>query len=251
MIEEMKGYQNYIFDLYGTLVDIHTDEYSPSFWKKCAALFTDHGAAYRYCELKDAYFAIIGQLEEEKKEAGHHIEIDICDVFKELYRRKDIKADRKLIEKTASGFRALSTCHLRLYAGAKDLLITLRKKGKKVFLLSNAQTLFTVKEMKDLGIYDLFDAIFISSACGYKKPDPYFLKQLIESFDLCIGDCLLIGNDLYSDILTAREAGMDSYYIRSRLSWNTDDPVTPTYSQESMNLHLLKRRILYNDKEVR
>ena len=251
MIEEMKDYQNYIFDLYGTLVDIHTDEHSPSFWKNCAALFADYGAAYRYHELKDAYFAIIAQLEEEKKEAGHHIEIDIYDVFMELYRQKDIKADRKLIERTAEGFRTLSICRLRLYAGAKDLLMTFRKKGKKVFLLSNAQTLFTVKEMKDLGIYDLFDAIFISSACGYKKPDLCFLRQLIESFDLKTGDCLMIGNDLYSDILTAREAGMDSYYIRSRLSWNTDDPITPTYSQESMNLHLLKRRLIYNDKEVR
>ena len=27
-------YQNYIFDLYGTLLDIHTDEYSKNFYKK-------------------------------------------------------------------------------------------------------------------------------------------------------------------------------------------------------------------------
>ena len=29
-------YQNYIFDLYGTLIDIHTDEYSKNFYKKYA-----------------------------------------------------------------------------------------------------------------------------------------------------------------------------------------------------------------------
>ena len=27
-------YQNYIFDLYGTLIDIHTDETSKNFFKK-------------------------------------------------------------------------------------------------------------------------------------------------------------------------------------------------------------------------
>ena len=32
-------YQNYIFDLYGTLVDIHTDENKASLWKKIAVYF--------------------------------------------------------------------------------------------------------------------------------------------------------------------------------------------------------------------
>ena len=31
-----RSYRNYIFDLYGTLVDIHTDESKPSFWKALA-----------------------------------------------------------------------------------------------------------------------------------------------------------------------------------------------------------------------
>lgn len=29
----MKAYDNYIFDLYGTLVDIHTEENDPLVWK--------------------------------------------------------------------------------------------------------------------------------------------------------------------------------------------------------------------------
>ena len=32
----MKAYDNYIFDLYGTLVDIHTEENDPLVWKKLA-----------------------------------------------------------------------------------------------------------------------------------------------------------------------------------------------------------------------
>ena len=241
MMEEMKGYRNCIFDLYGTLVDIRTDEYSPSFWKNCAILFNDNGAVYDYRELKDAYFETIRQQEEERKQTGHHIEIDLYDVFAELYRKKDIRANRELIEKTAEEFRGLSLRRLRLYAGAKELLTALRKKGIGVYLLSNAQTLFTVKELKDLGIHDLFDAIFISSACGYKKPDPCFLKQLTGSFSLCIDECLLIGNDLHSDIQMANAAGMDSYYIRSRISSEEDPSIVPTYSQHTMNLHMLKK----------
>lgn len=32
----MKQYQNFVFDLYGTLVDIRTDEEQPSFWRSCS-----------------------------------------------------------------------------------------------------------------------------------------------------------------------------------------------------------------------
>ena len=41
----MKEYENYIFDLYGTLVDIHTDEWKTSFWKKVSQIFLVHGVS--------------------------------------------------------------------------------------------------------------------------------------------------------------------------------------------------------------
>ena len=39
-------YQNYIFDLYGTLVDIHTNEKKAYLWKKMSLFFGMKGAAY-------------------------------------------------------------------------------------------------------------------------------------------------------------------------------------------------------------
>ncbi len=40
----MKNYQNYIFDLYGTLLDIRTDEDDPLLWDRMAALYSCCGA---------------------------------------------------------------------------------------------------------------------------------------------------------------------------------------------------------------
>mgnify|MGYP002517624889 CR=1 FL=1 len=39
-------YHNFIFDLYGTLVDIHTNEHKPSLWKKLALSYPFQGAAF-------------------------------------------------------------------------------------------------------------------------------------------------------------------------------------------------------------
>ena len=41
-------YQNYIFDLYGTLVDIHTDEYSKNFFKKYAKWLRKQGFYFEW-----------------------------------------------------------------------------------------------------------------------------------------------------------------------------------------------------------
>ena len=47
-------YTDLIFDLYGTLVDIHTEENDPV-WEKTALYFGFYGAAYSGDELRKAF----------------------------------------------------------------------------------------------------------------------------------------------------------------------------------------------------
>lgn len=48
-------YQNIIFDLYGTLIDIRTDEFSLDFWRKAVQGFATGGASFSPGELRTAY----------------------------------------------------------------------------------------------------------------------------------------------------------------------------------------------------
>ena len=48
-------YQNYIFDFYGTLADIRTDEENPFLWKKMSEIYSAFGAAYEAVELQQAF----------------------------------------------------------------------------------------------------------------------------------------------------------------------------------------------------
>ena len=43
-------YKNYIFDLYGTLVDIHTEEDNQELWEKMRLFYGYYGAVYRSWE---------------------------------------------------------------------------------------------------------------------------------------------------------------------------------------------------------
>ena len=47
-----------IFDLYGTLVDIHTDENQPSLWQRMAGFAASQGARYEAEELRRAYLRL-------------------------------------------------------------------------------------------------------------------------------------------------------------------------------------------------
>ena len=167
-------YENYIFDLYGTLVDIHTDEEKTELWEKLAQFYGYYGAVYTAEELKNAYACLTGQKEDAlrqemgsdaamKKDDAHeaHPEIEIEEVFLALFQKKGVQADIELAIHAGQFFRILSTEYIRLYDGAKELLAALRETGKKVYLLSNAQRIFTAYELKLLGLEPYLSLIHI------------------------------------------------------------------------------------------
>ncbi len=209
-------YQNYIFDLYGTLVDIHTNEQKPYLWKKMCDLFASFGADYAPAECRKTYFSTILRLE---KEMGTEFpEICIEDVFKEMLVAKGVTPSGQYIFSLGNMFRILSRDYIRLYPGVKEFLEALKKQGKGVYLLSNAQRMFTDPEMHVLGLVKYFDGIFYSSDIGTKKPAADFMEQLLSKYGLDRKKSIMIGNDISCDVGVALACQMDSLYIHSNIS---------------------------------
>lgn len=59
-------FKNYIFDLYGTLIDINTDEWSDDLWEKMALFYSYKGAKYTGKEFHKEYNRLC---KEEKKQS--------------------------------------------------------------------------------------------------------------------------------------------------------------------------------------
>lgn len=238
-------YKNYVFDLYGTLVDIHTDESDLAVWKKLALFYGYYGALYQPEELQKAYGEITNHREvsqKQKMEAEPHYEheafpeIKIEYVFEELFKRKGVEAGLELCIHAGQFFRVLTTEYVRLYDGVIDMLKGIRKMGKKVYLLSNAQRIFTEYELKGLDIVQYFDGILISSECGTKKPDIRFFHMLFEQYGIQPEEAIMIGNDANSDIAGARQAGMDTFYIHSNISPECKEEPECTYCSMQMDI---------------
>lgn len=236
----MKNYKNYIFDLYGTLVDIRTDEASLSFWKKVTNELKKLKLDYDPKNLRKLYFYKVGLLLNNDPEK----EIDIVDVFKSQFEENGVYCDRKIVEEFVIKFRKLSTIYLRKYSNADKLLTYLNDNDKNVYLLSNAQAVVTNYELKKLKLNHYFKRIYLSSDYGIKKPNKAFLDLLLNENKLDIKDTILVGNELNCDIKIANRCNMDSYYIKDRLSSKYIDRKTkPTYYMQGMNINKLLNEI--------
>ena len=225
-------YKNILFDLYGTLVDIRTDEEKSEVFEKLALFYGYYGAIYSPSELKKAYKKITKIENTYSHESFPELQIEY--VFLELFERKNVKADLNLAIHAGQFFRALTTDYVKLYDGAIDLLDKLKKANKNIYLLSNAQRIFTEYEMKYLGIHDYFDRIYISSDYKCKKPDLSFYKEPFNDLNLKKEETIMIGNDHICDIEGAKNYGIDTIYLHSNISPNIDPSIV------SANLKLLE-----------
>ena len=165
-------------------------------------------------------------------------------MFRELYTDKGVQPSEELVIHTGQMFRVFSTHHVGLYAGAKELLKALQEAGKRVWLLSNAQRIFTEYELRYLQIYDCFDGILISSDHGVRKPDERFFRLLLDKYQINPKGALMIGNDLDSDIKGAKQVGIDTVYIHSGISPKLKRQVDADYAMMHMNLGSLRKRLL-------
>lgn len=222
-------YTDLIFDLYGTLVDIHTDE-NDLVWEKTALYFSFYGAHFTGSELRSAFRTA---MEHREAQAGQNYEmfpdIPFELVMAELFRSRGIEdgADQLGIN-AAQLFRISSIEYLRLYPGALEALAFLRSKGYRLWLLSNAQRIFTAYELQAIGLGSQLDGIYISSDYRCRKPDRRFFQALLEERKLDISRCLMIGNDLHTDIGGAKGAGLDTLYMHTNLTPSDQREADPT-----------------------
>ena len=223
---KINEYNSFVFDLYGTLIKMRTDEESLPFWQKMAELYAVYGADYTAPDLRREYKRLCK--EEERKliaETGCRIpEIKLEKVFARLL------TEAKHTHKTAhtfeagldeiayyiaNSFRVLSRHRMKLYPAVPELLQYLRDSGKGVYMLSNAQAVFTTPEIEQLDLAKYFDDIFLSSDIGVKKPEPLFFEKLLRKHSLDPAKTVMVGNDFYADMGIALACGIAGAHINS------------------------------------
>ncbi|MBQ3841453.1 MAG: HAD family hydrolase [Ruminiclostridium sp.] len=223
---KISDYSAYVFDLYGTLIQMSTDEEELPFWQKMAELYAVYGADYTAAGLRREYKRLTKEEERRLIEAtGCRIpEVKLERVFerllteaKQTHPTSHIIGGRtdEIAYYISNSFRLMSRHKMKLYPYVPELLTRLHELGKGVYMLSNAQAVFTTPEIEQLGLTRYFDDIFLSSDIGIKKPEAAFFEKLIAKHSLDPAKTVMAGNDFYADIGIAVACGTVGAHINS------------------------------------
>ena len=247
----MQEFENYIFDLYGTLLDIKCDERSPELWRFLAQYYAVYGCDWDAESLSETFWRMDAEERDILKKqlkiqcpeiqlekvfvrllleapSFHHCAAHIAgmpvDSLRQSYGGSGKNEKAALLSTimqgewshaTANLFRLTSRSYIRPYPHTIATLRALKEKGKKVFLLSNAQAIFTMPELESSGILPYFDRLYISSDYGMMKPEKAFLERLLSQEALSPAATVMVGNEIQCDVAIALRCGIHSIFLNT------------------------------------
>jgi putative hydrolase of the HAD superfamily len=222
-----------LFDVNGTLIDIHTDEGAEEIYRGISHFLTYQGIYVHRWEARDEYFRIMG--EQKKASAEAFPEFDAVEVWREFLRRRPEASHVLPPDKLrwtplflAEMFRGLSRFRLQLYPEVKNVLDELFLRFK-LAALSDAQSAWALWEMREVGIDTYFHPIIVSGDLGFRKPDKRIFKAALSVLGLRPENVIFVGNDMYRDIYGAKQLGIKTVFFSSNQGRKTAEGVEPDY----------------------
>jgi putative hydrolase of the HAD superfamily len=223
-----------IFDINGTLTDIHTNEWNEDIYRILSNLLSYQGIALGPNEVRDLYFQIM----KEQREVGgeRYPEFDAVGIFREIIsrhatdytRRRPPEKLEQLPLFLAETYRAASRYRLKLYNGVEETINQLRLKYH-LAIISDGQSAYAVPELNAVGLLGSFDPVIISGDYGFRKPDPRIFKNALTLMQMKPSDVLFVCNDIYRDVYGAQKLGIKTVFFRSNQGQQEKEGVTPDY----------------------
>jgi putative hydrolase of the HAD superfamily len=201
------------FDLYGTLIDILTDEVDPWVYSTLSRYLSYRDIRIAPKELKKAYFEDIQSQLRQSNES--YPEVDVYKIFSNMMHRYGNKTySKSAIVDTAVLFRSLTMRRFEVFQGVYDVLASLLEKYE-LALISDAQWTFAEPEMAMLGLTPFFKFRILSSRFGFKKPDVRLFDMAMKKLMIKTEESVYIGDNPQKDLMGAKKAGMTFILFRS------------------------------------
>ncbi len=225
--------QAIIFDLNGTLINIHTDEGCEEIYRGISHFLTYQGIRIHRWALRDEYYKILDA--QRSASAEDFPEFDAVALWREFLERRPEACQALPQEKLrvlplvlAEMYRGISRFRLRLYPEVRNILDDLAGRYK-LAALSDAQSAWAAPEMRALDIEHYFNPIVISGDYGFRKPDRRIFQAALDGLGLEPCDALFVGNDMFRDVYGAKQLGLKTIYFSSNQGRNRSERAEPDY----------------------
>jgi putative hydrolase of the HAD superfamily len=207
------------FDLYGTLIDIRTDEEDPGVYATLSQYLAYLHVNISPAELEQQYRSRVRACRAQSME--RYPEVDVHQIFSDLWstyappEAPDLKllADGRPMDPDSGAlamavlFRTLTRRSFGVFPDVHDVLEKLRAKYQ-LGLISDAQWVFTDPELDMADLARFFPVRILSSRVGVKKPDPKIFAEALAALGVTAEDAVYVGDNPERDLVGARAAGM-------------------------------------------
>lgn len=105
-----------------------------------------------------------------------------------------------------------SSSKKNLLEGANEMLDYLSK-DYHLHIITNGFQEAQYRKLENCNIRNYFDAVVVSDGLGFKKPDQRIFHHAMKMANAKNANSLMIGDDYASDILGAKNVGIDQVYI--------------------------------------
>jgi putative hydrolase of the HAD superfamily len=202
-----------VFDLYGTLVNIRTDEQDPEIYSQISKFLSYNRVFIEPEHLRLYYMEKIKlQLSRSREQ---YPDVNVLKVFTELMHEfSEGRMEPRLPLYSARLFRAFSRRTFEPFPGIYGMLERLRDLYP-LALVSDAQRCYTEPEINVLKLGWFFDFIFLSSDYGFRKPEPKYFRMALGALGVKASDAVYIGDNAFRDLSGAKKAGMKMVLVRS------------------------------------
>lgn len=218
-----------LFDLYGTLIDIETDESLDEIYQAISHYLTYQGVYLSNWDVRERYYRIMKDQKEARGE--EYPEIDVEAIWNELLLREGIKSSSirgQQAKVIAYIYRGISRKRLQLYPNVREVLDELQA-SYCLALVTDAQSCFALPEMQAVGLQGYFRPVIISSHHGFRKPDSRLFEKALDKMDLEPSDVIVVGNDMFRDTYGAKSIGIKTIFFDSNQGTKTYENVAPEY----------------------
>jgi putative hydrolase of the HAD superfamily len=127
-----------------------------------------------------------------------------------------VRINHKVLMNLEKEFWQIVSEHIKLYKNTRQILNWLNKKGLKLAVISDSdgKREYKLMKLRKLGIKKYFKFILTTEMTGVNKPSIKNLKVVMKKLNVKPEECIVIGDHPETDLLTAKNIGMTTIWLR-------------------------------------
>jgi putative hydrolase of the HAD superfamily len=135
---------------------------------------------------------------------------DMKDKVQTLLEEINVKISAEMFKKLTNARYQLFAEEFGIYEDTERTLIALRHKGFRLAAVTNSAWSGELIEgdLERFGVARFFEAVFVSSDVGYRKPSPVIFERALRELDLDASECIFVGDRFIEDMQGAQQTGM-------------------------------------------